>query len=617
MYNDNDNDKNISEEGFDKAEENPIEKTQEEQPPVADTNEDILFKSEEQEEQPSPIGDTSPAEGQKPIDDSGEEIDFEKKSGDPLTEFIMYADPNPQPFIPNELPKNQANQMNNQAGYSPYSNQGQQQPQTPNMNGQATPNGQYPQNGQNPTYSYQVPTGGYAPNNNNSNSWQVPPYQPQTPPQQAPQQPQQTQWTYNDYGPLNNTPKGNYEPKKPKDGKEPKKPKKPRSPNFGLKVFAIVISVLFVCSIAGFGLYIGYGNVAGVPIIDNHVSSAPGNNDSTKPSMDIGDTPDKSADSNKDGVLSGSEINDKVSESVVGVVAYAKVAGYQTTGQGSGIVMTDDGYIITNAHVISDTTQQYQITKVEVILRDGKTYEAKIVGKDTKTDLAVLKISATGLHAAEFGDSDKLKVGDNVYVIGNPSGIDFAGSFTQGVVSSLNRSVAVGEIGTVQEYIQTDAAINPGNSGGAFINEYGQVVGISTAKLIETGYEGMGFAIPINSAKDIINSLIANGYVTGRPQIGIQYESISETLATLNGLPHGLRVVVVNDGSDAKAQGVKPGDIIFKMDGKETYDATTIEAVMKDKKPGDKIILTVYRVDEVSGRSSTFDITVVLGESAG
>ncbi len=275
--------------------------------------------------------------------------------------------------------------------------------------------------------------------------------------------------------------------------------------------------------------------------------------------------------------------------------------------------MTKDGYIITNAHVVSSKTANVQIAKIEVILNDGTTHDAQLVGGDLKTDIAVLKINAENLVPAEFGDSDKLSVGDRVIVIGNPSGLEYAGSFTQGVVSSLSRNIYMSQLDSEVEYIQTDAAINPGNSGGAFINEYGQIVGISSAKLSAEGFEGMGFAIPINNAKDVIDSLIKNGYVSGRPKIGIQYKAIPETLAELNGVPKGLRIYELEANSDALKQGVLKGDIIFKMDGKEVYDSTTISEVLKDKKPGDKIVLTIYRVNE-SGKSSTIDITVTLGE---
>ncbi|MEG0692330.1 MAG: trypsin-like peptidase domain-containing protein [Oscillospiraceae bacterium] len=437
--------------------------------------------------------------------------------------------------------------------------------------------------------------------NYQQSGWQTPP---------PPQQPQQqTQWTFNDYGPMSTPPKS---PKKPKAKKE----KKPRSANHGIKVFAVLMTVLFVLSTAGFGGYIVYDlykNDASLPI--NQGDKPVDDNNGGAPSLEIGQTPNAGADKNKDGSLSGKEINDKVSASVVGVAVYSKTTGFQLAGQGSGIVMSKDGYIITNAHVVSSKTSNVQIAKIEVILHDGTTHEAQLVGGDLKTDLAVLKITADNLVPAEFGDSDKLSVGDRVIVIGNPSGLEYAGSFTQGVVSALSRNIYMSQLDSEVEYIQTDAAINPGNSGGAFINEFGQVVGISSAKLSAEGYEGMGFAIPINNAKDVIDSLIKNGYVSGRPKIGIQYKPISETLAQLNGVPKGLRVYEVEADSDAIKQGVLRGDIIYKMNGIDVFDSTTISQVLKEKKPGDKIVLTIYRIDE-NGKSKTVDITVTLGEMA-
>ena len=378
------------------------------------------------------------------------------------------------------------------------------------------------------------------------------------------------------------------------------------------------MTVMFVLSTAGFGGYIVYdiNQSDGIDISEYDPTQSEMAEDKAQekaPSLEIGQTPSGSGDIDHDGVLSGKEINDKVSASVVGVAVYSKSAGYQLAGQGSGIIMTQDGYIVTNAHVVSSETSAVRIEKIEVILHDGTTYDAQLVGGDLKTDIAVLKIAATGLVAAEFGDSDQLSVGDRVIVIGNPSGLEYAGSFTQGVVSSLSRNVYMSQLNSEVEYIQTDAAINPGNSGGAFINEYGQVVGISSAKLSADGYEGMGFAIPINNAKDVIDSLIQNGYVAGRPKIGIEYKPISQTLAELNGIPVGLRVYTLEEDSDAYAKGVLLGDIIYKMDGADVYDALTITDALEGKKPGDIIVLSIYRIG-TDGKSETLDISVALSE---
>lgn len=427
--------------------------------------------------------------------------------------------------------------------------------------------------------------------------------QPMTPPPQSPsQQMPQAQWSFNDYGPL-----GGGQPIPPK----PKKEKKPRSQGFGMKIFAIVMSVLFVASVCGFSIYIFNGDDTS-PISPDTATSE--SEDNKAPSLNISNTPDKpSGDENGDGTLSTKEIYNKISPSVVGIAVYVKQYGEVIEGEGSGVVMDKDGYIVTNYHVVAGDMVN-PVVKIEVIMPSGDTYIADLIGGDSKTDLAVIKINAPNLVPAEFGDSDKLSIGDRVAVIGNPSGIQFAGSLTQGVVSALNRNVYMSDLQTEMQYIQTDAAINPGNSGGAFINEYGQVVGISAAKMrSEAGYEGMGFAIPINNAKSVIDSLIKNGYVTGRPMIGITYKAMSPTLAELNGIPAGLRVLTVDESFDAFKKGISPGDIITKINGVEVFDGQTVGEALKGKNPGEELVLTVYRVND-AGRSSTLEVKVVLGE---
>lgn len=466
---------------------------------------------------------------------------------------------------------------------------------------------QAPQYGQ-PAQNGYVNQNQYVYNPNNPNTGNTYGYNSQNgyvPPPMPPANPQvQTQWTFNDYGPL----KGNNG--QPIPPQKPKKDKKEKPKNFGLKVFAVIMSVLFVGAVAGFSIYMVWGD-GNSPITGNTSS---GSNAGGAPNLDISNTPDKpSGDQNGDGTLSTKEIYNKVSPAVVGVAVYIKQYGEVKQGEGSGVIMDKDGYIITNYHVVA-SDPEYPVVKIEIIMPNGDTHIASMVGGDSKTDLAVLKIDVPDLVPAEFGDSDKLSIGDRVVVIGNPSGVQFAGSLTQGVVSALNRNVYLSELQAQMQYIQTDAAINPGNSGGAFINEYGQVVGISSAKMrVEAGYEGMGFAIPINSAKSVVDSLIKNGYVAGRPRIGIQYKAVSKTLAELNGIPAGLRVVVVEEGFDAYDKGVRAGDIITKMDGAEVYDTETTSNVMKNKKAGDEMLLSIYRVNE-SGKSTTLEMTVILGE---
>lgn len=352
------------------------------------------------------------------------------------------------------------------------------------------------------------------------------------------------------------------------------------------------------------------------PLINkkDDVLSFGGNGES--PTMDITYTPDTIPNNDPNGVLTNNEIHEKVSPSVVGIAVYTRGLGQVLQSEGSGIIMSQDGFIVTNYHVIANDSTN-PVVKIEIIMPDGDIYEARVIGGDSKTDLAVVKIDAVDLVAAEFGDSSKLKIGDRVAVIGNPSGIAFAGSFTQGCVSALNRNIYMSDLNAEIEYIQTDAAINSGNSGGAFINEYGQVVGISAAKMkVEAGYEGMGFAIPINNAKIVIDSLIEHGYVAGRPRVGIEYKAISSTLAELNSIPVGLRVYTVYEDVDAYNH-IYPGDIITKFDGNEVYDIESVATALSGKVAGEELVVTIYRVDEETGISEYIDVTIILSESVG
>lgn len=408
---------------------------------------------------------------------------------------------------------------------------------------------------------------------------------------------QQTQWTFNEYGPMGQPPK------------QPKKRKTSNGKNTGIKVFAIVMSALFVVSITTLVGFIAFGQK---DIIGNTVSEG---GMTQKPTVELKDTPENSTyetDPNT-GKMTAESIYQSVNPSVVGIVSYVKTTGYQEAGQGSGVIISKDGYIVTNAHVITSGNARMPIAKIEVVLNNEETYTARLLGKDTKSDLAVLKIEANNLTPATFGNSESLSVGAKVYVIGNPNGLTFAGSMTQGIVSATNRDVYMSDTGETMEFIQTDAAINPGNSGGALVNEYGQVIGISSAKIASVDYEGIGFAIPSNVAKPIIDSIIENGYVKGRVRIGISYTTYSETLAQLNGIPHGLRVVEFEEDFDVAKKGIEKGDIITHMDGKEVYDQETISEALKGKSPGDTIKMTIYRV-EPNGRANTFDIEVILGE---
>ncbi len=310
------------------------------------------------------------------------------------------------------------------------------------------------------------------------------------------------------------------------------------------------------------------------------------------------------------GELSSVEIVERVKPSIVYITIYSNYDTIRPAGAGSGIIMSEDGYIITNAHVVSSAAA------VDVELSNGDSYPAEIVGYDERTDIGVIKIDATDLPVAEFGNSDELRVGERVLTFGNPGGSILAGSVAQGIVSGINRSLSSDSYAT--SYIQTDAAINPGNSGGALVNAYGQVVGICSAKIVKTSYESIAFAIPINEAQPIINDLIRFGHVTGRAKIGITGQAINETLSQLNGIPTGIYVFSAEEGSDIEEKGIQRGDIITYVDGERVETFTQLGNYLASHKPGDVATLTIFRPGYGAGRTEeTFDIDVVLMEDAG
>lgn len=303
-------------------------------------------------------------------------------------------------------------------------------------------------------------------------------------------------------------------------------------------------------------------------------------------------------------------ISAKVSPSVVGIkvtYSYEIFKGYstETEGEGSGIIYSEDGYIVTNYHVIEAAIDD-ETAKVEVALEGSEEWiEATIVGHDEVTDLAVIKIEKTGLQAAEFGTSADLKVGDIAVAIGNPLGQDFAGTVTSGIVSALNRTITTD--GRTYELIQTDAAINTGNSGGALANSKGQVIGINTVKIVATGVEGIGFAIPSDEAVPIIEELIKNKKIS-RPSIGIAGYNITESIAKAYNLHVGIFVSEVLKDSPAEKAGFKAGDIIIKADGKEVKTMDELNNIKYKYEVGDKLKVTVLR------DSKEVELTVTLGE---
>ena len=294
----------------------------------------------------------------------------------------------------------------------------------------------------------------------------------------------------------------------------------------------------------------------------------------------------------------------------MGVVQYQRMQSLRPSASGSGVIMSSDGYIVTNAHVVDGADS------IKVVLNNGEEYEASLIGIDTKTDLAVIKISATNLTPAEFGNSKQVEDGEPVVAIGNPGGIELAGSVTQGIVSAAEREVKSSNGGYRMKCIQTDAAINPGNSGGALINQYGQVIGINSSKIAATDYEGIGFAIAMTEAKPIIDDLLNYGYVKDRVKIGISYTEVDAILAKLNGIPAGIYVEAVEQDSDAYAKGIRQGDIITHINGKEIASSDVITEELKNFKPGQTVTLTVFR-STVNGQTRTYEQSVVLSEDKG
>lgn len=377
------------------------------------------------------------------------------------------------------------------------------------------------------------------------------------------------------------------------------------------KTWVVAVSSALAASI--FTVAIGFGVQSmhkEVPLLDT--TTAGTTVSSTETTTDGAVT---AAYSNKT-VLTVPEIASKVGPSVVGVINKTTVTSSQywdpwsgryyydsdpTTegetveqGSGSGIIISEDGYVVTNQHVIDGATA------VDVVLNTGDIYSATIVGQDEKTDLAVLKIDPgeVKLTAAVLGDSTTVEVGELAVAIGNPMGMEFSGSVTAGIVSAVNRSMTIE--GRTYNLIQTDAAINSGNSGGALINQYGEVIGINSVKLSTTGVEGMGFAIAISEAKPIINDLMQSGYVTGRPLVGI---GITETR-------YGLFISSIQEGSGAEEAGLQVNDMILEVEGQKVTSTSEVNEIRDGKKPGEYLKFKVLR------DSNTMEISVKLTEES-
>lgn len=381
----------------------------------------------------------------------------------------------------------------------------------------------------------------------------------------------------------------------------------------GSRVFlALLIAILLIVGVAIGVAYVGR---------DGREAQAAKTTTSadTKNSINIGDSRVYDEE-NADGALTSVEIAEKCKPSVIAVMVYQ--ANGEKYGEGSGVVMSVDeksgySYVVTCAHIV-DTAN----TTLKIQLEDETQYNATLVGYDNRTDIGVIRVKGTDFEAAEFGDSTVLKVGEPVYAIGNPGGTAFYGSVTSGIISAIDRPTSSNESGYTMECIQHDAAINPGNSGGALVNSYGQVIGINSSKIASEEYEGMGFAVPINVAKSVVDDIIKSGYVTGRAKLGIRYVPVTDNssyaqIAKQNKLPSG-SIVIASINSDSALAGTEAaqGDIITAVNGKDLEKSSDLLAAVEKADPGDTLTLTIAHVEE--DRSvTTFEVKATLLEDKG
>ena len=300
------------------------------------------------------------------------------------------------------------------------------------------------------------------------------------------------------------------------------------------------------------------------------------------------------------GAISWQDIYDKVMPSVVSITCHDG----RSSSSGTGVIMDASGYIITNAHVVEDAVQ------ITVLLTDKRELEARCVGVDMLSDLAVLRVSASGLVPAEFGDSSQLRVGDEVVAIGDPLGVELRGTMTNGIISGINRDIKSGN--RTLTLLQTTAALNTGNSGGPLVNCYGQVVGINTMKIgdyaSEGGVEGLGFAIPITSVQTVLEQLANQGYVAGRPDLGLEGQEISTFYQFYYRLPAGILITAVDEDSSAAQQGIRRGDVLTSLNGKQLTSYDQFEEFIYASAVGDEVEGAFYRDGQ------EFSVILTMGE---
>ena len=390
----------------------------------------------------------------------------------------------------------------------------------------------------------------------------------------------------------------------PKQPAEPEPPKKKKHHVNGGKAARSAVALVLAAVMGFAGGYVG-SQMNGSKVVIQQV--APSSSSSSSGSDSSITSASASGSS-----LTTEQVADLVSPSVVVItteqVVYSQWSWYGQSqvesGAGSGVIISSDGYILTCAHVVSGASN------ITVSIGD-KDYPATLVGEDTTSDIAVVKVDATGLTPATVGNSDNLKVGESVMAVGNPLG-ELGGTVTSGIVSALNRSVSIQGSSSVNtmSLIQMDASVSPGNSGGGLFNMNGELVGIVNAKSSDSDAEGLGFAIPVNDAVKVAQELLENGYVTGRPYLGISYYAVTDaqTAAQLGVNAYGVYIVEVVKGGPADKAGLQAGDRIVSVDGSEVATQSDLGTLMQDHKAGDTIEITVAR----GGQMQTVNVT--LGE---
>ena len=393
-------------------------------------------------------------------------------------------------------------------------------------------------------------------------------------------------------------------------------PQPPKKRSAGMKVFIALVVVIVILAIVSL-VSIFSGNYKNG---NNQNNNGIVSQETTTQKIEIDDVDDIQANQSTNAAGEAAKVAQIAKKYNVGILIYQRNALYT---EGSGVIIKEDNsgkytYIVTCAHVVNHSN-----VAVSVLLEDGTEYQADVVGMDTRTDLAVVRIEATGLPKAEIATSDNLIVGQYVYAVGNPGGSEFFGSVTNGIISAIDRPVS-SSTGYEMECIQHTSAINPGNSGGALVNGEGKLIGINSMKIASTEYEGMGFAVPSSVVVDVFNSIIENGYVAGRAKLGISYatpSNYSQTYAMyvqMKGLPTGTIVIAeIAQDSDLANKDVKVGDMIVAVNGKDMKDSGMLADMIEDMSAGDSITLTIVRVNTDNWSQTEKDVKVTLVEDRG